>query len=181
VQPLSTDSIAELVVQARTGDERATEQLLRAIRPTVVRACGRFLPNAADAEEAAQDTLLAIATSLASFEGRSTFSTWVHQIAANRSRSTYRSLARRSTVDVAMPERSDPRTTSVIAGTRLDLLEGLERLDPQLAEPLALRDVLGLDYAAIAAALRLPEGTVKSRIHQARQAIQRYLIDASTH
>ena len=56
-------------------------------------------------------------------------------------------------------QRPDPRTTSVIAGTRLDLLEAMETLErdhPQFVEPLLLRDVYGLPYEEIAAAARRP-------------------------
>ena len=70
--------------------------------------------------------------------------------------------------------RSDPRTTSVIAGSRLDLLEALEALEsshPQLVQPLVLRDLGALSYAEIADELDVPLGTVKARIHQARKAV----------
>ncbi len=63
----------------------------------------------------------------------------------------------------------------MIAGSRLDLLEALEVLGrdrPELVEPLVLRDVQQLDYNEIARLLDLPLGTVKSRIHAARQAVR---------
>ena len=63
----------------------------------------------------------------------------------------------------------------MIAGSRLDLLEALEMLGgdrPELVEPLVLRDVQQLDYNEIARLLDLPLGTVKSRIHAARKAVQ---------
>uniref|UniRef100_UPI0030F717A7 sigma factor-like helix-turn-helix DNA-binding protein n=1 Tax=uncultured Nocardioides sp. TaxID=198441 RepID=UPI0030F717A7 len=66
----------------------------------------------------------------------------------------------------------DPRTTSVIAGTRLDLLEAMETLErehPQLVEPLLLRDVYGLPYDEIASLLGIPLGTVKAQIHHGRR------------
>jgi RNA polymerase sigma-70 factor (ECF subfamily) len=81
---------------------------------------------------------------------------------------------------VSLPDRPDPRRTSVVAGTRLDLLDGLEALGPALAEPLALRDVLDLPYREIAMLLETPEGTVKSRIHEARRRLREHLGDDST-
>ena len=74
-----------------------------------------------------------------------------------------------------MPTAADPRTTSVIAGSRLDFLEALETLGvdhPALVEPLLLRDIQELEYADIATLLEIPVGTVKSRIHSARQFVQ---------
>jgi RNA polymerase sigma-70 factor (ECF subfamily) len=78
-----------------------------------------------------------------------------------------RHRAKELPADVA-PEQSDPRTTSVAAGTRLDLLEALQSLAPDIGEAVALRDVLDLEYREIAALLNVPEGTVKSRIHDGR-------------
>ncbi len=63
----------------------------------------------------------------------------------------------------------------MIAGSRLDFLEALEVLGtdhPALVEPLLLRDLQELEYADIADLLDIPVGTVKSRIHSARQLVQ---------
>ena len=102
-------------------------------------------------------------------------------MSANSARSTYRTLKRRSAELPSddLPVNADPRTTSVIAGSRLDLLDALEVLaasHPSLVEALVLRDIQELDYSEIALLLDLPLGTVKSRIHQARKTIQPLLI-----
>jgi RNA polymerase sigma-70 factor (ECF subfamily) len=145
-----------------------------------LRLCARFLPNRQDAEEACQDTLVAVARGIGQFEGRSSFHTWLHRLAANRARSTYQSLRRRYAEEsggVPLPERPDPRRTSVVAGTRLDLLDALDGLSPQQAEAVTLRDVLGVSYGEIATLLDLPVGTVKSRIHEARRGLRERLND----
>jgi RNA polymerase sigma factor (sigma-70 family) len=154
--------------------------LLMAVRPDVLRLCARFLPNRQDAEEACQDTLLAVARGIGRFEGRSSLRTWLYRLAANHARSTYQDVRRRrvaETAGVPLPDRPDPRRTSVVAGTRLDLLAALGRLSPEMADAVALRDVLGLGYREIAAFLQVPEGTVKSRIHEARLQLRQRLID----
>jgi RNA polymerase sigma factor (sigma-70 family) len=150
------------------------------VRPDVLRVCARFLPIREDAEEACQDTLLALARGIERFEGRSSFRTWLHRLAANRARSTYDGMRRRFVAEAAgvpLPDRPDPRRTSVVAGTRLDLLDALGELAPDLAESVTLRDVLGLTYREIAVLLELPEGTVKSRIHEARRQLRQRLAD----
>jgi RNA polymerase sigma-70 factor (ECF subfamily) len=171
------DSLDALAARAAAGDQQALHELLAEIQPRVRRICGRMLLYPEDAEEAAQDALLLVSTRIQTFAGRSRFTTWLHAVAANSARSTYRSLKRRS-VELPteeLPTAADPRTTSVIAGSRLDFLEALETLGvghPALVEPLLLRDIQELEYADIAELLDIPVGTVKSRIHSARQIVQ---------
>ena len=166
-----------LAERAAEGDQHALHQLLVEIQPRVRRICGRMLLYPEDAEEAAQDALLLVSTRIHTFAGRSRFTTWLHAVASNSARSTYRTLKRRSAElpTDQMSTAADPRTTSVIAGSRLDFLEALEILGvdhPALVEPLLLRDVQELEYSDIANLLDIPVGTVKSRIHLARQIVQ---------
>lgn len=173
----SGDALDRLAARAASGDTAALPELLRAIEPRVKRITHRMLLHPEDAEEAAQDALFSVARKIATFDGRSRFTTWLHAVASNSARSTYRSLKRRSAerptdeLSVAV----DPRTTSVIAGSRLDLLEALETLgrsNPELVDPLVLRDVNQLDYDEIARLLARPLGTVKSQIHRARTFVR---------
>ncbi|MFY1691346.1 RNA polymerase sigma factor [Plantactinospora sp. WMMB782] len=179
--PSGVTDLDGLARAAAAGDRDALDRLLVAVRPDVLRMSARFLPNREDAEEACQDTLLAVARGITGFDGRSAFRTWLHRVAANRARSTYAALRRRFATEgqgVPLPETPDPRRTSVVAGTRLDLLDALEAIGPEYAEPVALRDVLGLPYREISVLLGLAEGTVKSRIHQGRQRLRARLTDA---
>lgn len=170
-------TLEELATRAAAGDRAALEELLAEIQPRVRRICGRMLIHPEDAEEATQDALLLVATKIGGFAGRSKFTTWLHAVASNSARSTYRTLRRRAAERPTddLPATPDPRTTSVIAGSRLDLLDALEILGadrPELVEPLVLRDVQQLDYQEIARLLDVPLGTVKSRIHSARHAVR---------
>ncbi|HEX3221085.1 MAG TPA: RNA polymerase sigma factor, partial [Nocardioides sp.] len=144
-----------LAARAAGGDQEALHTLLAEIQPRVRRICGRMLLYPEDAEEAAQDALLLVSTRIHTFAGRSRFTTWLHAVASNSARSTYRSLKRRSAElpTDELPPTADPRTTSVIAGSRLDFLEALETLGvdhPALVEPLLLRDIQELEYSDIA-------------------------------
>ncbi|WP_148614661.1 RNA polymerase sigma factor [Nocardioides rubriscoriae] len=179
--PEGADALDALAVAAAAGDADALHQVLAIVQPRVQRICGRMLQHPQDAEEAAQDALLLVATKIDQFQGRSRFTTWLHVVASNSARGTYRSLKRRSVEQSTdeMPLRADPRTTSVIAGSRLDLLDALEVVGhdhPEYVEPLVLRDVQQLDYAEIARVLDLPLGTVKARIHHARRAVRPLLV-----
>ena len=173
-----SSEIEALAGRAAAGDGAALDALLTGIRPDVLRQCGRFLPCFQDAEEACQDALLQVARNITRFEGRSAFSTWLYVLVANCARQTYRSLKRRAAersgpeLPVDLP---DPRTTSVIAGSRLDLLDALERLEahrPGLATALVLRDLCHLDYDEMAEHLAIPVGTAKSQVHRARQHVR---------
>jgi RNA polymerase sigma-70 factor (ECF subfamily) len=160
-----TEEVEELAARAASGDKTVLPQLLQAIRPQVQRRVAKFLPYREDAEEAVQDTLLQVANKVHTFKGTGSFAGWVTIVATNQARQTYRSLKRRSVEQSAevLPESVDPRTTSVIAGSRLDLLEALEALEsshPQLVQPLVLRDLGALSYAEIADELDVPLGTV---------------------
>ena len=167
------DELTPLVVSAQAGDRESLDRLLAKLRPTVMRRCSKFLPHHADAEEAAQDALLSISTHLREYGGRGSFLGWVTVIASNAARATYRSMRRRAEDSHAvLPESVDPRTTSVIAGTRLDLMESLAALEerhPALVESFVLRDLGDLTYAQVAEITDAPLGTVKDRIHQARR------------
>jgi RNA polymerase sigma factor (sigma-70 family) len=170
------EDLEQLAARAAAGDQAAVSELLQAIHPQVRRRVAKFLPCREDAEEAAQDTLLTVATKIHTFKGSGSFAGWLTVVATNCARQTYRSLKRRSVEQSAevLPESADPRTTSVIAGSRLDLLEALDALEvnhPKLVQPLVLRDLGAMTYAEIAEELDVPLGTVKARIHQARKQV----------
>lgn len=181
-EPAPTEDLAR---RAAAGDATALDLLLRGIGPEVVRRCARFLPCREDAEEAAQDVLLQVARRITTFEGRSRFSTWLFTVVANCCRQKYRELRRRAAEQPAAADPdgpADPRTTSVIAGSRLDLLEALDRLErerPHLVAPLVYRDICQLDYAEAAERAGVPLGTLKSRLHEARRQVRPWLSDTS--
>ncbi len=174
------EQMERLALLARNGDAEALNALLGQVRPEILRHCGRLLPHHQDAEEACQDALLAIAAAITGFKGRSQFRTWMHAVTANAARQTYRKLRQRAAEQPTseLPAVADPRTTSVIAGTRLDLLDALDKLEydrPDLVEPVVLREVAQLEYSEIAERLDLPIGTVKTHIHRGRQRLRELL------
>lgn len=173
---LTPDEIDDLARRAREGDRDALEALLAEVRPRTLNVCLGVLPHLADAEDACQEALINVAGKIGSWNGTGRFTTWLHVVALNSARSTYRRLKTQATPrdphEHGAGDRPDPRTTSVIAGTRLDLLEAMETLErehPQYVEPLLLRDVYGLPYEEIAQLVGAPLGTVKAQIHHGRR------------
>lgn len=169
----TADEIDELARRAQDGDRNALEELLGAVRPRALNICRGVLPYTPDAEDACQEALLLIATKIGSWGQRGRFTTWMHIVAVNAARTTYRRMKNQAyATDLPMLERPDPRTTSVIAGTRLDLLEAMEVIEathPQYVEPLLLRDVYQLSYEEIAGQIGAPVGTVKAQVHHGRK------------
>src|SRR3954463_9786600 len=170
---ITPDDIDEWARLAQDGDRAALEQLLTAIRPRCLNVCRGVLPYTPDAEDACQEALLNIANKIGSWQRNGRFTTWMHVVAVNSARTTYRRMKNQAISSDVLPlERPDPRTTSVIAGTRLDLLEAMEVIErdhPQMVEPLILRDVYGMSYDDIAQLIGVPLGTVKAQIHHGRK------------
>lgn len=176
---MTPDDIDDLARRAQGGDRDALEAMLAAIRPRTLNVCRGVLPYTPDAEDACQEALLKIATKIGSWNGRGRLTTWTHVVAVNSARTTYRRMKHQGVAtdpqDHGPLERPDPRTTSVIAGTRLDLLEAMEVLErehPQYVEPLLLRDVYGMAYDEIAEQVGAPLGTVKAQIHHGRRLVR---------
>ena len=169
----TADEIDDLARRAQAGDRAALEDLLATVRPRALNVCRGVFPYSPDAEDACQETLISVAGKIGSWNGRGRFTTWLHVVALNAARSAYRRMKRQAVAaEAEQLERPDPRTTSVIAGTRLDLLEAfevLERDHPQFLQPLILRQYGELTYDEIAEQLGLPVGTVKAQVHHGRR------------
>jgi RNA polymerase sigma-70 factor, ECF subfamily len=179
VESRTPDEIDDLARRARDGDRDALEELLGAIRPRALNVCRGVLPFTPDAEDACQEALINVAAKIGSWGGRGRFTTWMHVVAVNSARSTYRRMKNQAAPSdpqvTGSLERPDPRTTSVIAGTRLDLLDAMETLErdhPKYVEPLLLRDVYGMSYEEIAQQVGAPLGTVKAQIHHGRKLVR---------
>lgn len=176
------DTLTPLIEAAQGGDPAALTGLLQGIRPMILQTTRRLLPYFEDAEEAAQDALLAIATRLETFDpARGAFRPWVRTVATNSARSTYRSMKNQRRSFEPTPDVIDPTRTSVVAGARIDLLEALEHLErehPATLEAFMLRDLTGLSYDEVAQILCRPSGTVRAQVTRARSYV-RPLLSAS--
>lgn len=163
----------ELVTAARDGDRRSMERLLTLHRPRVVVICRRMLRDSADADDAAQEALVAIVRGMSRFDGRSSFATWSHRIATNVCLDELRRRGRRPVVEPGEFDRvdgghPDPADTAAAGDDRRRLAAALDSLPEEFRLPVVLRDIADLDYAAIAEELGVPPGTVRSRISRGR-------------
>jgi RNA polymerase sigma-70 factor, ECF subfamily len=172
----------DLVDAARAGDRAALDALLRRHHDRVYAVCRRLCPNEADARDACQEALVAVARRLDRFDGRSRFATWLYRVTTNACLDELRRARRRpASVDWGLGDDGragalDDETDAAVE--RLALAAALAALPATFRAPVVLRDVAGLDYAAIAEALDLPPGTVRSRIARGRAQLARALSTA---
>ena len=171
IEPQTSDD-GELVSRAHAGDREALETLLRRQYRVVHRLCRRLTGNDADADDAAQEALLAIARGLPRFDGVSAFGTWAYRVATNACLDELRRRHRRPEPvpdDPAAPAWEHP--PDEVAADRVDVDAALVRLPLEFRAAVVLRDLCGLDYAEIAEVLGVPPGTVRSRIARGRAAL----------
>jgi len=161
---------AELVAAFLDGDPAAFDRLVVRHSPRVYAVCLRYFGNAADAEDALQDTFVTLLRRAETFRGTAAFSTWLHRVAMNACHDLSRRRARRprSTGDDVerLAEMAAPDDPLAALELGLELERALSVLDETTRAAVVLHDVAGLPYADIAARLDLPVGTVKSRIHR---------------
>jgi RNA polymerase sigma-70 factor, ECF subfamily len=168
---LSDNDDETLARRAARGDARALDELLRRHTDLVHAVCRRVLGSGEDALDATQDALLSIARHIDTFDGRSRFTTWCYRVATNAALDEGRRRSRRPKPVEQLPEASTGDRVADRVADRLDLDAALAGLSPDYRAAVALRDIVGMDYAEIAEVLGVPPGTVRSRISRGRAAL----------
>lgn len=176
--PFEQTPDAELVTRANAGDRDALEALLRRHHDRVLVLCRRLCRDRGDAEDAAQNALIAIVRGLSRFDGSAAFTTWSYRVATNAALDELRRRGRRPLVAVDdavldRPATADdhheaPEAAAVLGEHRRTLQHALDQLPDDFRLPVVLRDLVELDYAEIAELLELAPGTVRSRIARGR-------------
>lgn len=192
-QQAAQEALARLVRQCMAGDAHAWQQLVVSQHRRIYAICYRFTGSATDAEDLTQDVFLKLYKNLASFDTqKGSFQTWVTTLARNllvdhfrRTRVDRFSDSLDATADGSedgqtMADRladSRPSQESHVAGveTKARVQNALKQLSPELREAVILRDLEDMDYKEIAQVLRIPEGTVKSRISRGRGELAKLL------
>lgn len=182
------DNDQQLVERVQKGDKRAFDLLVRKYQHRVLKLVGRFVNDAAEAEDVAQEAFLKAYRALPAFRGDSAFYTWLYRIAINTAKNTLVSNRRRPVdfdLDLQDPEQHDRQARLKEGDTPEGVLltdeirgvveEALEQLPEDLRRAIVLRELEGLSYEEIAEAMDCPVGTVRSRIFRAREAIDKKL------
>lgn len=139
----------------------------------------RVLRDPAEAEDVTQEVFLSMLRSIRQFDGRARFSTWLHRVALNRALNRLRDLSRRGRLrpDGADASRASADELVAQAERRQRVRRAVFGLVPDRRRLVTMRDIEGLSYDEIARIARLPQGTVKSRLHRARAELARRLVD----
>jgi RNA polymerase sigma-70 factor (ECF subfamily) len=182
--PVPSDE--QLLARSAVGDRGALDELLQRYRLLAYRVAYRLLGNESDALDAVQDGFVKALIHLPSFQGRSTFKTWLLRVVSNAALDLGRQRGRKEGVSLdglggRDRERLEPLTVEDPAGglERADLRRLLDRALGLLPEAQRRTFVLhaeaGLSYREVAEALEISIGTVMSRLFYARQKLRGYL------
>jgi len=182
-----------LVRRCIAGDAAAWEELVQRYHRRIYNICYRFAGSADDAQDLTQEVFIKMYRTLNTYDiERGAFMTWVTTMARNLLVDHFRKTKQdrvTDSLDVAPTEREDAmplseqlqdsglapdaRAQSQQVGETVH--RALQKLSPDLREAVILRDLQDMDYKEIATVLKVPEGTVKSRINRGRAELARLL------
>lgn len=188
-----TQAVAALIRRCLAGDAVAWEEFVHAHNRRVYNLCYRFTGSAHDAEDLTQEVFIKVYRTLASFDAeRGSFAAWLTAMTRNLLVDHFRrSKHDRMTDSIDAAPSADPDASSLserledqsrgpdqgiqAREAREKVHQALQKLSPELREAVILRDLQDMDYKEIAHALKVPEGTVKSRINRGRAELARLL------
>lgn len=191
MKPLTITNEADLIARIRGGETQLFHELIRPYERLVYVTIFAILKNETEAEDAAQEVMIAAFRNLETFRGEAKFSTWLVTIAMNEARKRLRKLksAAEQSLDESPEEDSGDYTPAVLTDWREVPLEALEKqeLRQKLREAIAvlpdkyrevfvLRDIEELNQEETAAALGINVNLVKVRLHRARMMLQKQLV-----
>jgi len=170
---------AECVRRVQRGDTGCFEILVRRHQKATFNLIYRLLGDYDEAAEVAQEVFLSAYKSIKQFRGHANFSTWLYRIAFNHA------STRRKSLKLAQQRYVPLEDTDVVGEAPIDPADSVEQkevqhrvqqalnsLDKEEAMVILLRDLQDVPYEDVAAILDIPIGTVKSRLHRARQALK---------
>ncbi|MFI4887062.1 MAG: RNA polymerase sigma factor RpoE [Steroidobacterales bacterium] len=178
-----------LVRRVQRGDKGAFDALVLKYQHKLVKLVMRYVRNPAEAEDIAQEAFIKAYRALPQFRGDSAFYTWLYRIAINTAKNAVVSRDRnpveydldRSNTDESydmqgrMKDSETPEGLVLTDEIRSTVNAAIDALPEDLRTAIVLRELEGLSYEEIAAAMACPVGTVRSRIFRAREAIDRRL------
>ena len=184
---------AMLVRRCLAGDALAWEEIVQRYHRRIYNICYRFAGSPDHAQDLTQEVFIKMYRTLNSYDlGRGAFMTWVTTVTRNLLVDHFRKSKQDRMTDSLdtvtsehedamplseqIPDKAAPPDSGVQSReTREAVHRALQKLSPELREAVILRDLQDMDYREIAGVLRVPEGTVKSRINRGRAELARLL------
>jgi RNA polymerase sigma-70 factor (ECF subfamily) len=184
---------ALLVRRCIAGDAVAWEEIVQRYHRRIYNICYRFAGSGDDAQDLTQEVFIRMYRTLNSYDvGRGAFMTWVTTLTRNLLVDHFRKTKHdrlTDSLDTTASDNPDAMTLSdripdegpapdsgvQSRETRDAVHQALQKLSPELREAVILRDLQDMDYREIATILKVPEGTVKSRINRGRAELARLL------
>jgi RNA polymerase sigma-70 factor, ECF subfamily len=184
---------ALLVRRCIAGDVVAWDEIVQRYHRRIYNICYRFAGSADDAQDLTQEVFIRMYRTLNSYDvGRGAFMTWVTTLTRNLLVDRFRKTKHdrlTDSLDTTASDNPDAMTLSdripdqgpapdsgvQSRETRDAVHQALQKLSPELREAVILRDLQDMDYREIATVLKVPEGTVKSRINRGRAELARLL------
>jgi len=173
-----------LVERVQQGDKHAFDLLVSRYQHRIIKLVSRFVRDRDDAMDVAQEAFIKAYRALANFRGESAFYTWLYRIAINTAKNYLTAAGRRPAeseltndegeqlpLDELIPDTETPETSLQVEQMKQIIFDTIERLPEDLRTAILLREMDGLSYEDIAAAMDCPVGTVRSRIFRAREVI----------
>ncbi len=185
--------VNSLVRRCIRGDAVAWEEIVQRYNRRIYNICYRFAGSSDDAQDLTQEVFIKMYRTLGSYDvERGAFMTWLTTMTRNLLVDHFRKTKQdriTDSIDATSSEHEDsmplsdqlpdkgpaPDTKVQSRETGEMVQEALQKLSPELREAVILRDLQDMDYRDIAAVLRIPEGTVKSRINRGRAELARLL------
>lgn len=176
----------QLLARAVGGCKESLEELFRRYRQVAYRVAYRLLSNEADALDAVQEAFVKALTHLPSFEGRSSFKTWLLRVVSNASLDLGRQRGRREALSMdALGQKNredleplvypEPGLDLERADLRCQIQQALAQLPPAQRQTFVLHAEAELSYREVADVLGISIGTVMSRLYYARQKLRALL------
>jgi RNA polymerase sigma-70 factor (ECF subfamily) len=167
------------LARARAGDLDAFESLVRTHQDRVYNLAYRITGNHEDASDAAQDAFVRAYQALARFREDAAFSTWLHRIATNAALDLVRRRPAVPPVELPVhhPAPDDPERDAARREIGRRVQAALANIPAEFRAAVVLRDLQGLSYEDVARVLKIPVGTVRSRISRGRDALRAQLTD----
>ena len=162
---------AELLSAARTGDLEAFEALVRAHTRVVYAHALRFFGDPTAAEDTVQEVWIKVYRSLATFDERARFSTWLYRVTRNTCVDQMRAGSRRPVPVEPLDTIAAPGDLANEVALTASVEHAMRSLAPEDRDAFSAVALFGLSYAETAESLGVPVGTVKSRVFRARRAL----------